>query len=301
MVALTKIRIGTSGYVYPHWRKGVFYPTGLQAKQELAYYATRFRTVELNNSFYRLPTAEMFTRWRESTPADFDFAVKASRYITHIKRLRDVADELALFMERASLLGPKLGPVLFQLPPTQQLDLSRLKDFLSLLQPDRRWVVEFRHPSWHTQETYGLLADRGVALCIPVGGVLEPDRITTAPFTYIRMHRGQEPAGGFTEEELKSWAATARALAASGKQVYIYFNNDWEGFALRDAATLEKLLGYRADHSTHSVSSAAGFRRRGGSVPAGYPSETTAMTRNPSGTPASSRTAGSRMIPPVFR
>jgi uncharacterized protein YecE (DUF72 family) len=247
---LSEVRIGTSGYVYAHWRKGVFYPLGLTAKQELAYYAARFRTVELNNPFYRLPTPEMFARWREATPADFDFAVKASRYITHIKRLRNVADEIALFMERASMLESKLGPVLFQLPPTQQIDIARLREFLGLLGPNQRWVVEFRHPSWHAAEIYQLLAERGVALCIPVGGGLEPDRITTAAFTYIRMHRGQEPAGGFTRAELQVWSARVRALAASGKQVYIYFNNDWEGFALRDAITFENLLG--ADHPVRS-------------------------------------------------
>ena len=243
MVPRPEVRIGTSGYVYPHWRKGVFYPSGLPARQELAYYAARFRTVELNNPFYRLPTPEMFVRWRESTPSNFNFAVKASRYITHIKRLHNVADEIALFMKGATLLGPKLGPVLFQLPPTQQIDTARLRSFLALLTPNQRWVVEFRHPSWHSSETYQLLAEAGVALCIPVGGRLEPDRITTAPFTYIRMHRGQEPAGGFTKEELSSWAAQVRALAGSGKGVYIYFNNDWEGFALRDAVTFETLLG----------------------------------------------------------
>jgi uncharacterized protein YecE (DUF72 family) len=241
--AIPEIRIGTSGYMYRHWRKGVFYPAGLPVKRELAYYAARFRTVELNNPFYRLPTPEMFVRWRESTPAGFDFAVKASRYITHIKRLRDVGDEIALFMERASLLQQKLGPVLFQLPPTQQIDNARLRDFLSLLSSDCRWVMEFRHPSWHTGETYQLLAEHGVALCIPVGGGLEPDRITTAPFTYIRMHRGKEPAGGFTGAELEAWASQVRALAASGKEVYVYFNNDWEGFALRDAAVFEQHLG----------------------------------------------------------
>ena len=140
--------------------------------------------------------------------------------------------------------GPhRHGPVLFQLPPTQEIDTSRLRSFLALLTQNQRWVVEFRHPSWHTGETYQLLAEAGVALCIPVGGRLEPDRITTAPSTYIRMHRGQGPAGGFTKEELKSWAAQVRALAASGKEVYIYFNNDWEGFALRDAVTFEWLLG----------------------------------------------------------
>jgi uncharacterized protein YecE (DUF72 family) len=237
------IWIGTSGYVYRHWRKGVFYPAGLPAREELAYYASRFSTVELNNPFYRLPTAQMFSRWRDITPNDFQFAVKASRFITHVKRLRNVADEVALFMERAEHLGPNLGPILFQLPPNQQLDIPRLREFLPLLSPRHRWVLEFRHPSWHTSEVYRLLADHEVALCIPVGGGLHPDRITTAAFTYFRMHRGQEPRGGFTATELKSWAAQVQALTSVGKDVYIYFNNDWEGFAIRDATTLRELLG----------------------------------------------------------
>jgi uncharacterized protein YecE (DUF72 family) len=242
MSGLARVWIGTSGYVYRHWRKGVFYPQGLPAREELVYYASRFRTVELNNPFYRLPTPQMFDRWRDSTPSGFQFAVKASRYITHIKRLRDVGEGLTLFLERAERLGPKLGPILFQLPPTQQLDLDRLRDFLALLSAGHRWVVEFRHPSWHTREVYQILTDHEVALCIPVGGIVHPDRVTTAPFTYIRMHRGQEPAGGFARQELKSWAAQIRALQSGGKEVYIYFNNDWEGYAIRDAMTLQELL-----------------------------------------------------------
>ena len=238
-----KIWIGTSGYVYRHWRQGVFYPSGLPVRAELAFYASRFSTVELNNPFYRLPTAELFNRWREAAPDDFEFAVKASRYITHVKRLRNVADEIALFGERASHLGPKLGPVLFQLPPTQQLDIVRLGEFLSLLSSGQRWVVEFRHPSWHSNAVYRLLAEHEVALCIPVGGGLQPDRITTAAFTYLRMHRGSEARGGFTDDELKAWAAQVRALSSVGKDGYIYFNNDWEGLAIRDATTLQRLLG----------------------------------------------------------
>ncbi len=238
-----KIWIGTSGYVYRHWRKGVFYPAGLRARDELAFYATRFSTVELNNPFYRLPTAEMFQRWREATPDDCQFAVKASRYITHVKRLRDVGDQLALFMERAVQLGPKLGPVLFQLPPNQHADIPRLCDFLALLSAGRRWVLEFRHPSWHAREVYQLLSQQAVALCIPVGGGLHPDRITTSSFTYIRMHRGQQPGGGFTTRQLRSWAGQVRALSGAGKEVYTYFNNDWEGYAVRDAMTLRELLG----------------------------------------------------------
>jgi uncharacterized protein YecE (DUF72 family) len=243
MSATGKIWIGTSGYVYRHWRKGVFYPVGLRARDELVFYASRFPTVELNNSFYRLPTTEMFLRWREVTPPHFQFAVKASRYITHIRRLRNVVDELALFMERAVQLGSKLGPVLFQLPPNQQADISRLGEFLGLLSADHRWVLEFRHPSWHTREVYQFLSQHSVALCIPVGGGLHPDRITTAPFTYIRMHRGGEPKGGFTTEELRSWAAQVRGLSNRGKDVYLYFNNDWEGYAVRDAGALQGLLG----------------------------------------------------------
>jgi uncharacterized protein YecE (DUF72 family) len=242
MSGLGRVWIGTSGYVYRHWRKGVFYPPGLPARDELAYYANRFPTVELNNPFYRLPTAEMFSRWREITPNDFQFAVKASRYITHVKRLRNVADEVALFMERAEHLGTKLGPILFQLPPNQQLELARLEEFLPLLSPGHRWVLEFRHPSWHTHAVYRRLTDHAVALCIPVGGGLHPDRITTAGFTYLRMHRGQEPGGGFTADELKSWAAQVQALSNAGKDAYVYFNNDWEGFALRDATALEELI-----------------------------------------------------------
>ncbi|HEU5303335.1 MAG TPA: DUF72 domain-containing protein [Gemmatimonadales bacterium] len=241
------IWIGTSGYVYRHWRQGVFYPRGLPVREELGYYAERFNTVELNNPFYRLPTSEMFDRWRDSTPPNFRFAVKASRYITHIKRLRDVGSELSLFLGRAERLGPKLGPILFQLPPTQQLEPERLKAFLALLSPAHRWVLEFRHPSWHTPAVYRFLAKHAIALCIPVGGRLDPARITTARFTYIRMHRGQEPGGGFTAAELSSWAAQMRGLRRVRKEVYIYFNNDWEGYAVRDATALKELLRPRVD------------------------------------------------------
>jgi uncharacterized protein YecE (DUF72 family) len=243
MARLGQVWIGTSGYVYRHWRKGVFYPAGLRARDELGHYAQHFRTVELNSPFYRLPTPETFARWRDHTPDDFQFAVKASRFISHIKRLRDVGNELVLFMERANELSSKLGPVLFQLPPTQQIELTRLSDFLKLLSIDHRWVLEFRHPSWHTKDVYQLLTNHAVALCIPVGGGLYPDRITTAPFTYIRMHRGQEPAGGFTDDELRSWAGQVRALSGANKDVYVYFNNDWEGFAIRDAVRFKELLG----------------------------------------------------------
>jgi uncharacterized protein YecE (DUF72 family) len=235
--------VGTSGYVYPHWRRGVFYPGGLRQRDELGWYADRFRTVELNNPFYRLPAPESFDRWRDAVGDDFVFAVKASRYITHIRRLREASDALALFLERAERLGPKLGPILFQLPPTFAADLGVLRGFLEALPARHRWVVEFRHPSWHTPAAYDALGERGVALCIPVGGRVRPDLVTTAPFVYTRMHAGQGAGGGFTTEQLEWWAGRLRALDRAGKDRYVYFNNDPGGHAPRDARTLLDLLG----------------------------------------------------------
>jgi uncharacterized protein YecE (DUF72 family) len=235
--------VGTSGYVYPHWRRGVFYPGGLRQRDELGWYADRFRTVELNNPFYRLPAPESFDRWRDAVGDDFVFAVKASRYITHIRRLREASDALALFLERAERLGPKLGPILFQLPPTFAADLGVLRGVLEALPARHRWVVEFRHPSWHTPDAYDALGERGVALCIPVGGRVRPDLVTTAPFVYTRMHAGQGAGGGFTTEQLEWWAGRLRALDRAGKDRYVYFNNDPGGHAPRDARTLLDLLG----------------------------------------------------------
>jgi uncharacterized protein YecE (DUF72 family) len=235
--------VGTSGYVYPHWRRGVFYPGGLRQRDELGWYADRFRTVELNNPFYRLPAPESFDRWRDAVGDDFVFAVKASRYITHIRRLREASDALALFLERAERLGPKLGPILFQLPPTFAADLGVLRGFLEALPARHRWVVEFRHPSWHTPAAYDALGERGVALCIPVGGRVRPDLVTTAPFVYTRMHAGQGAGGGFTTDQLEWWAGRLRALDRAGKDRYVYFNNDPGGHAPRDARTLLGLLG----------------------------------------------------------
>ena len=179
---MPKLLIGTSGYVYPHWRKGVFYPAGLPARRELEWYAERFPTVELNNPFYRLPEPGTVERWRDAVPPSFVFAFKASRFITHTLRLRDSAGPLEQLMARAALLGPKRGPVLFQLPPTFPLDLPRLDAFVARLDPDWRWVMEFRHPSWHQREVYDTLGRHAVALCIPIGGPVFPDLVVTAPF-----------------------------------------------------------------------------------------------------------------------
>ena len=235
--------VGTSGYVYPHWRHGVFYPEKLRPRDELAWYAERFRTVELNNPFYRLPDPTTFARWHDAVPPDFRFAVKASRLITHLKQLRDPAEPLALLLQRAAALAERLGPVLFQLPPTFHADPARLEEFLRHLPAAHDWVVEFRHPSWHTAAVYELLGRAGAALCIPVGGRVQPDLVTTAAFSYVRMHAGAGPGGGFTDDQLRAWAGRVRALRQAGKEVYVYFNNDREGHAVRDAARLRALLG----------------------------------------------------------
>jgi uncharacterized protein YecE (DUF72 family) len=234
--------IGTSGYVFRHWRGGVFYPPGLRLQDELTWYAGRFGTVELNNPFYRIPSAEQFARWRDATPADFVFAVKVNRLISHTLRLRDAAAPLGTFLGRATVLGAKLGPLLVQLPPQFQLDLPRLESFLDGVPREHRWTVEFRHPSWQIPAVYDALGRRGVALCVPVGGRVQPDLVSTASFTYIRMHAGAGEAGGFTERQLGPWAARVRALARSGKDVYVYFNNDREGHAVRDARRLREML-----------------------------------------------------------
>lgn len=240
---LAEVRIGTSGFVYPHWRHGVFYPEGLPQSRELEYFSTQFRTVELNNPFYRLPERETFVQWKERTPADFTFAVKASRFITHVKRLRDCRDPVVTFLDHARGLGRKLGPVLYQLPPNMQLDLDRLEAFIRVLPPRRRCVLEVRHASWLQDAVYDRLRRRGIAFCIAVGGAVEPhDLPVTADFVYVRMHAGRGRDGNFTARQLEEWADCMGRLREEGKDLYVYFNNDWQGFAVRNAQALRERL-----------------------------------------------------------
>jgi uncharacterized protein YecE (DUF72 family) len=239
---MAEVWVGTSGYVYPHWRDGVFYPPGLRPPEELAWYARHFRTVELNYPFYRPPTASSYRRWREETADDFVFAVKVSREVSHRRRLHHAEEPLRAFLEGARLLEAKLGPLLVQLPPRFTCDLRRLAEFLNHLPDGPRWVLETRHPSWQTPAVWQMLASRGVALCVPVGGRVVPDLVTTAGFSYLRMHAGHDSAGRFRDDELKGWAGRVRGLTRSGKDVYVYFNNDREGHAVRDARRLLDLL-----------------------------------------------------------
>jgi uncharacterized protein YecE (DUF72 family) len=239
-----KVLVGTSGWLYAHWRHGVFYPPGLPPGRELEHYAASFSTVEINASFYRLPPESSFLAWASRVPRDFVFAVKASRFITHVKRLKDPEGPLALFLSRARLLGEKLGPVLFQLPPRFSPDEVRLGRFLSLLPPDLRAAFEFRDPRWLNPSVLKLLERSGVALCIPDGPGFPVLEAVTAPFVYVRMHAGcyDLHGAGYSTQALEKWAEKILAWRGLGLDVYVYFNNDSYGAAVRDAARLRSLL-----------------------------------------------------------
>lgn len=234
--------IGTSGWIYKHWL-GIFYPQHVAAPQQLTFYAEHFPTVEVNYSFYRLPEQSVFEAWRDQTPDGFLFAVKGSRYLTHMKKLKEPGEPLARLMDRASGLGEKLGPILFQFPHTWSANVTRLEAFVEELRryEPQRFAFEFRHGSWLTPPVYALLERAGAALCLPVGPSVPLDIRLTAPWTYIRMHSGQSSVG-FGDEELEIWVRRVYDILHQSSDVYVYFNNDPGGHALRDAARLRALF-----------------------------------------------------------
>jgi uncharacterized protein YecE (DUF72 family) len=242
---VTEVRIGCSGWNYDHWRHGVFYPERLPARRWLDHYARFFDTVEVNATFYRLPRESAVANWVAESPPDFLFAVKMSRYVTHIKRLRELPASLDLFYGRIAPLvrSPKFGPVLWQLPGTFRRDDGRLAQALAQL-PAGRHCFEFRHESWFVEEVYELLRSHGVALVI--GDT--PERPfqsyeLTADWTFVRFHYGQRGRGGnYSDRELHEWAERIDGWRGRG-DVYAYFNNDWEGYAPRNARLLQRLLG----------------------------------------------------------
>ena len=241
------VRIGCSGWNYGHWRERV-YPKGCPPSRWLRFYAGLFDTVEVNTTFYRLPRRDAVARWVERTPDDFCFAVKMSRYITHLKRLTDLEGGLARFYERIEPLtrSPKLGPVLWQLPPTFKRNDERLASALDALPPGRH-CFEFREPSWYADDVYSLLRDRGVALVLP-DSPKYPFRTLelTADWTFIRFHYGSRGRNGnYSERELEEWAQRIDAWRRE-LDVYAYFNNDWEGFAVKNGRRLQHLIGSRA-------------------------------------------------------
>jgi uncharacterized protein YecE (DUF72 family) len=237
-----EVWIGTSGWVYRHWM-GDFYPPKLPGAEQLPFYAARFPTVEVNFSYYRLPERSVFETWREQTPRGFLFAVKGSRYLTHMKKLKDPEEPLERLMDRASGLGEKLGPILFQFPHTWRLNLERLERFIDALgrYRGRRFAFEFRHKSWLVPPVYALLEGAEAALCLPVGWGIPLDVRLTTSWTYIRMHQGEHGIG-FRDDELAVWAGRIRGHYERGVDAYVYFNNDTGGHALRDAARLGQML-----------------------------------------------------------
>jgi len=238
---MAMLRVGTSGWHYPHW-KGVLYPVGLKTDAWLSFYAESFDTVEVNNSFYRLPSRETFSSWARSVPGDFIFAVKASRYITHRKKLKDPEEPLQRLMESAAGLGSKLGPILFQLPPRWNSNPERLRQFVKALPPGRRYAFEFRDPSWFNEEVYGILREGNCAFCVASSRNLPSVRQVTADFSFMRFHGGKLPGGKYSRDELKEAADFTSGLLSGGKDAYAYFNNDAHGYAVQNARDFRELL-----------------------------------------------------------
>lgn len=229
--------IGTSGWQYRHWR-GRFYPEGLAQKRWLEHYAERFDTVESNAAFYRLPERATFEQWARRSPQGFVWSVKMSRFLTHVRRLRDPEEPAARFLERVEGLGGRLAAVLLQLPPTLQADPGLLDRVLRAL-GSLRVAVEFRHPSWFSDETRGLLERRGAALCLADRGSRPASPLwRTASWGYLRLHEGgASPHPCYGRDALRSWAGRLAELFGAEPDVYVYFNNDARGCALRDART----------------------------------------------------------------
>ena len=236
------IRIGTSGWSYAHWRR-IFYPEDMPSARWLTYYARYFDTVEVNNSFYNLPAQTTLSKWRQIVPNRFVFAVKANRFITHMKKLKNVDDAISVFLERMTALRRGLGPILFQLPPNLRFDVNRLTDFLDLLPARRRYVVEFRNSGWLDDRAIELLAEKRVAFCIhDLLDVPCPSHVTSS-FSYFRFHGFNEKySGSYPKKVLTKHAEKMAGMLDSGKDVYAYFNNDASGYALQDAIALRKLV-----------------------------------------------------------
>lgn len=237
-----KYYIGTSGWVYSHWRD-VFYPPKLPQSKWLEFYTGHFSTVELNNSFYRLPSEQAFSNWRATSPEGFRYAVKVSRFITHIKRLKDVAEPVETFLQRARHLNEKLGPLLYQLPPNMHRNDERLESFLRLLPKGLRHVIEFRHQSWLDEGAFDILRRHEIGFCVFDMPGLPCPLLSTADFAYIRFHGSSGLYFScYSNEELEDWARRISRLAKDLDTVYIYFNNDAEGFAIKNAQTMAERL-----------------------------------------------------------
>lgn len=241
MPAHKSIHIGTSGWSYDHW-KGPFYPEKTSGEEMLSLYAEHFQTVEVNNTFYQLPSTDTLKNWKETVSDNFLFALKASRYITHQKKLNDPAESIKKFFDRIEVLDDKLGPILFQLPPRWHKNAERLSNFIDVLPKGYRYVFEFRDPTWFSDDIIELLSETNCAFCIyDLEGEQTPEHVTT-DFVYIRLHGpGAAYQGSYSEQLLEKWVEKIDRWSAEGKEIYCYFNNDYAGHAPNNASVLQKL------------------------------------------------------------
>jgi uncharacterized protein YecE (DUF72 family) len=241
-MAAGAIHIGTSGWHYKHWA-GPFYPPKLAASRYLDFYQDRFAAAEINGSFYRMPSLKTLAAWRDAVPAEFRFAAKASRFITHAKKLSLPVSLYDRFFDGIGTLEPKLGPILFQLPPRWRFNRERLEAFLKALPRRYRYAFEFREPSWLNDEAYALLEKHRAALCLyHIAGFESPIEVT-ADFVYVRLHGpGGKYQGTYDDAALRRWARHIRAWSRGGKAVWCFFDNDDRGYAPKDALRLRRLL-----------------------------------------------------------
>ena len=248
---MAQVRIGTSGWHYKHWR-GPFYDERCPVSKMLEVYVRHFDAVEINSSFYKLPSEETFASWRDATPPGFCFAVKASRFITHNKKLKDPANALDNFLPRAAMLRQKLGPILFQLPPLWRVNVDRLEEFLSVLAKRKRrhYAFEFRNPTWLVPEVYQALRRHNAAFCIyELAGFQTPLEIT-ADWTYIRLHGpGKKYQGSYSSDQLRTWAKRICEWSDALESVYAFFDNDQAGYAAQNALELKRLVEQRGSRN----------------------------------------------------
>ena len=243
---MERIRIGCSGWNYKHWRE-LFYPAGLPQRRWFEFYAEHFDTVEINNSFYRLPSPETFRKWRDQAPAGFCYAVKANRYLTQAKKLIDCGEPLQRMMTAVRELSPALGPILYQLPPSLRLNLDRLETFLNLVPRDVTNVFEFRDRSWYVPETLDLLGRHGAAFCVHDMPGSATERVAVGPIAYVRFHgAGGKYWGRYSDETLLGWTDWIVDQARGGRPAWCYFNNDIDGHAIDDAQTLKAMVAQAA-------------------------------------------------------
>jgi uncharacterized protein YecE (DUF72 family) len=239
------VRVGCSGWDYPHWR-GVFYPEDLPRAAWFGHYAARFDTVEINSSFYRLPAASVVERWRAQAPAGFTYALKASRYLTHMRKLKEPEAPLERIMSVARGLGDHLGPILYQLPPRWRLDVARLDRFLASLPSGYLHVLEVRDPTWLVDEARARLDTAGVGFCVHDAAGIEVPRWVTGEVVYLRLHGAREGLrAGYPDGVLDDWAGWLGGVSGRGRPAFVYFNNDQGGHAVTDAGRLAARLAAR--------------------------------------------------------